>query len=262
MDYTNKTLILQGNEPTTWLHFLHTANNAEWLDYKLPTPTIITHTNAGTFLAWSINGFFGTNTSADFLNDVIARYLLTFNNVKCLQYAPTPTKNSHLTKKTYELSDIEKQLKSAYDFAHKNRFEQRSDVHYDHVFYAIKFEAERLIRHYNGVIPYKNLEQFALQNFSKEQSTLIAKCRNIWHWYEDRDFTIPQGRIHTMTRSEAIKIATLKRSNDKKNAVEIAIKLLQADGLKVNANSISKKCGVSNATAKKYMAELLSKATF
>jgi len=61
----------------------------------------------------------------------------------------------------------------------------------DFTFWAIKFHCEDLI-HSQGLASAEQLINFALTNFEgKEQSTLKAKCRSVWNYYEQRNWTIP-----------------------------------------------------------------------
>ena len=61
----------------------------------------------------------------------------------------------------------------------------------DFTFWAIKFYCEDLIRD-QGIPSASQLIQFALDNFEgKETSTLKAKCRSVWNYYEQRNWTIP-----------------------------------------------------------------------
>ena len=61
----------------------------------------------------------------------------------------------------------------------------------DFTFWAIKFYCEDLIKS-QGIPTASQLIEFALGNFEgKETSTLKAKCRSVWNYYEQRNWTIP-----------------------------------------------------------------------
>jgi len=54
-----------------------------------------------------------------------------------------------------------------------------------------------------GFVPYQLLEEFAYKNFYEhEKSTLRAKCRSIWDWYNSRDWTIPVNKRERKTKND------------------------------------------------------------
>ena len=66
----------------------------------------------------------------------------------------------------------------------------------DFIFWAIKLYAEDMIRNY-GQISYGIFEDWALTQFEdKERSTIRAKCRNIYAWYEARNWELPETKKH------------------------------------------------------------------
>jgi len=66
-----------------------------------------------------------------------------------------------------------------------------ADKFEDFTFWAIKFHCEDLIKS-QGMATAEQLIDFAYSNFEgKEYSTLRAKCRSVWNYYEQRNWSIP-----------------------------------------------------------------------
>jgi hypothetical protein len=58
------------------------------------------------------------------------------------------------------------------------------------------------------MIAYELIEDWAISQFEhKEQSTIRAKCRSVWNWYNNKDWELPKnkGRKSEMSRTEHIK---------------------------------------------------------
>lgn len=175
--------------------FLNNATGSEFLDFNLPIPNYLYHTAQGHIvIMWLINGYFGTAKSQEFLNDIIARFILSFS-----EYKPKRTKifekrengivaskNAHELKEFQGLKSIRKAKKVA----------ERANLTgtKDQVFYALKFYAEELIKE-TSICAFNDLYDFALDNFEyKDKSTLKAKCRSIINWYAERDFKIGRSK--------------------------------------------------------------------
>ena len=141
-----------------------------------------------------MDGYFGTRANTAYLNDIIARFLLTFREYKPKRVsAPPPTASLSLKQlgtyypKIYKLRELQ-QLKS---LANKKLPRANADKFEDYTFWAIKLYCEDLIKS-QGIPTADQLIDFALSNFEqKEKSTLKAKCRSIWNYYEKRDWKIP-----------------------------------------------------------------------
>ncbi len=182
-----------------WLHFYMSGNGSEFLDYKLPTPSYLEHYggSGGYAVAWLIDGKFHTLKGQAFLNDVIARFSISFADLspKRLPYKPNyqkSNKEAHILNKAYSLKSFSTRLKSIQT---KKEIPQRAEAFEDLIFWAIKLFAEDLIREYK-IIPYQLLEDFAVNQFlyKKDLSTLRAKSRNIFNWYEKRNFEIKEKK--------------------------------------------------------------------
>jgi hypothetical protein len=254
--YQNDTQI------TTWIYFYLKGTGSEFLDYKLPFPNVLQHINRGYYIGWQINGYPGTKEAREYFNDIIARFLITFKDYypEKLDFKPKLDKYTHIDlKSSYEL----KQFQNLKSIPIKKYVQKRAENinTIDQTFWAIKYYTEDLIREM-GFVPYELLEEFAFRHFyHKEKSTLRSKCKAIWNWYNERDWTIPQTRSFKMTRSErAKKNAELK----KQRAKAILFGFIQQnlfsneykrDG-KWNITKLSKATKLDPKTIRKYIKEI------
>ena len=137
----------------------------------------------------------------------------------------------------------------------------------DQIFWAIKIYTEELIKEFGeGVqVPYELLQDFAFRNFfdRKDKSTLRAKCRNIWNWYNERDWTIPKRKEWKMTRSERAKEnAKLKKQRARAILLGfiqnnlLASEYKKADG-SWNIKELSKATGLHRNTIRNHLKELI-----
>lgn len=252
-----------------WLHFFINGEGSEFLDYDLPIPTYLEHLNRGYAVAWLIDGYFGTKKGEEFLNDVIARFLLSFADLspQRLPYKPKyekDNKTAHILNKAYSLKKFSKSLKS---LPTKKKFApNRADMFEDFVFWAIKLYAEDLIRDF-GLIPYEQLEDFALNTFlnKKDRSTLKAKVKSIWNYYDERNWELPKKKHkqtkgeYKMTRIENMTKVNKERAEIKKRAILNITSGMFAEDYKFksskkwNIAKIAKELGIAKDTVKKYL---------
>ena len=253
---------------TTWLYFYLKGTGNEFLDYKLPFPNFLKHINIGYYVGWQINGYPGTEEAREYFNDIIARFLITFRdyNPEKLDFTPRADKYTHIDfKNIYELKQFQN-LKSIPVKKHVQiRAENINTI--DQTFWAIKYYVEELIQEM-GFIPYEMLEEFAYRHFyHKEKSTLRAKCRAIWNWYNDKNWNIiiktktnkTQG--DKMTRSErAKKNAELKQQRAKATLFGFIQQNLFSDeykrGDKWNITKLAKATKLDPKTIRKYIKEV------
>jgi len=230
------------------------GNGTEWIDVDLPTPSYHEHLTKGYLIAYALDGYFGTKANQNYLNDIIARFLVTFKNQKPYRILEKPsiTPAGKYLAKAYKLKELHV-LKSISTQKHA---QTRADKFDDSVFWAIKFHCEDLIST-QMIVTYEQLFYFATNNFEhKEVSTLRAKCRSIWNWYESRDWTIPTRKGLGMSRTENIKKVTAKKMQDNLTKVKKVIVGLEFMKEKINIANVSRDAKVSRNTAKKYMIEL------
>ena len=280
---TNTNSIIQKNdklypceydyEKNFFLLFHLMGSTADFLELGLPYPTYLERINKGYLIAWALEGSFNTIKNQSFLNDVIARFLLTFGdkNIRRLPYKPKfeNSKNAHVIKKAYNLKSFSTKLKS---LKKKEFIPQRAEMFEDVVFWAIKLYCEDLIREYK-VLSYAQVEDFAFHNFlaTKERSTLKAKCKNIYNYYEKRDFKLSNEKKYKdhqtylkeskMSRTEHLIKVHKQRRDSTKSVIESLITGVHADKYKkkngkFNAVLIAKATKISEKTVRKYLKEI------
>ena len=192
-------IITQNDKYHHWIVFKLLDYNifVDWIDYKLPIPNLhYMDSDLYLYIGWKINGYFGTTKSIDFLNDIIARFIITFkNNIERIDIKEPPKEMindcvGRTSKNTYELKEFSQKLES---LKTKKLPPSRSDMFDDYTFWAIKLFVEDTIQE-NGSIEYDYLEHWALTNFieHKERSTIKAKCRSVYEYYRKNHFKIPR----------------------------------------------------------------------
>jgi len=225
------------------------GDGAELFEYSLPHPASYERHGDYYIVSYIIKGYFHTIKSEAYLNDIIARFMLSMQVIST-DVSITTQKDKAIDLKLFQ------GLKS---IAIPKHFE-KVDCGRDNVFWSIKLYTEQLIKeHGEGkLIPHSILERYAFDNFvdrTKDKSTLKAKVRSIWNWYNERNWTIPK-RGSEMSRSEnAKRVSELKAEKTKAQIVGAieALKFLQE---KINIANVARQAQVSRNTAKKYLIEL------
>lgn len=239
----------------TWLAFKCSGDASELFEHNLPTPHYFQRENAALYaLGWLINGFFHTGKGVEYLNDIIARIILSMPVLEKIDIEPATRSTPIKLQQLQNAVSLPAKIRTRIDTA--NRYQ-------DTVFWAIKLQAERYIRVLGGWFPYEELERWAFSVFKapgdvKDRSTLRAKCRSIWHWYEKRNFTIPEGRKFTMSREDNIKRVNEQRKLDAKRKVLEAsngLTVRKKNG-KISIKAVSEHTGISAKTVSKYLKEL------
>jgi DNA-binding transcriptional ArsR family regulator len=253
----------------TWLYFfLWDASGDEFLEYNLPAPNYLLHAQAGVFIGWLINGYPGTKESREYFNDIIARFIIAYkqNKPERLSYKPNMQRKAIKdTKHSYELKNFQN-LPSLYWINKKKIWTSESVGTIDQIFWAIKLYTEELIKEFGEgtPIPYELLQDYAFRNFfdRKDKSTLRAKSRNIWNWYNERNWTIPKRKEWKMTRSERAKEnAKLKKQRARATLLGFIKDSLLADEYKKtdgtwNVTKLSKATKLSRPTIINHLKEL------
>lgn len=237
----------------TWLYFKASGDAMELLEHNLPMPNHFERLNANAYcLAWLISGYFHTGKGIAYLNDIIARLMLTMPIQRRIEEAPI-CKNE----KVHELRAFQNAISLPANL--KNKIDT-SNRYQDATFWAIKLQAEKLIRTFDGWFNYDLLESWAKDNFvpDKENSTIRAKCRSVWHWYDKQDFKIPEGRTFKMSRTENAKRLNEQRKLDSKQKVLDAANTLFVKNKngKLIVSKVAKEAEVNVKTAKKYLNEI------
>lgn len=222
------------------------GDGSELFEYELPFPHRYNRTGEVYNAEWLINGFFGTAKGIAYLNDIIARF--------CLSMEVISTKVTSSESGNIELSQFQG-LKSI--VRHKDY--ERGLSSKDNIFWAIKYYTEDLIKEYGEgkIVPYSLIESFAFARFidrAKDKSTLKAKCRSIWNWYDERGWITT--RRFRMSRQEAGINAARINAAKTKAKVQKAIAGLEFMQEKINIANVARDARVSRDTAKKYLFEL------
>jgi len=253
----------------TWLYFfLYGAKGDEFLEYNLSPPNYLLHAQRGVFIGWLINGYPGTAKAREYFNDIIARFIIAYKEHKPerLPYRPELARDAIKDLNTiHELKEFQN-LPSLY-WANKKKIKSHESVGtIDQVFWAIKLYTEELIKEFGeGIpVPYEIIQDYAFRNFfdRKDKSTLRGKCRNIWHWYDNRGWTIPKRKEWKMTRSERAKEnAKLKKQRARAILLGFIQNNLLADEYKKadgtwNVTKLSKATKLSRPTIINHLKEL------
>jgi hypothetical protein len=245
----------------TWLYFfLYDAIGDEFLEYNLPPPNYLLHAQRGVFIGWLINGYPGTKKSREYFNDIIARFIIAYKQHKPerLPYEPILEREAIIdTEHTRELKHFQN-LPSLYWANEKEIWTTNSAGTIDQIFWAIKIYTEELIKEFGeGVpVPYELLQDFAFRNFfdRKDKSTLRAKCRNIWRWYDERGWKVTR-RERALKNAQSIKE---KKRRQILNAVTGIMRdeYIKADGT-WNIYKLTKDLGMSDNTVRKHIKALI-----
>jgi ribosomal protein S17E len=210
---------------------------------------------------WYIDGYFETQKGVRFLNDIIARFKLS---AECRLHSFKTVNNENTT--PYKLKQFQG-LKSLVKERMAKEMEIKSLINSDYVYTCLVLQAEKYIKN-DGLIIYERLENWAFDNFldlSKDKSTLRAKCRNCWHWYNAREWQLyhtirikkDKGEIMATRQEHAKKIHT-KLANDTKKKVLNCITGMFAHEYKKpngkwNISKIAKDSGTTRPTVMKYL---------
>lgn len=244
------------------------ADGSEFLDYDLPFPNTVQHLNGFVRIMWLINGYTGTKKSREYFNDIIARFIISFADYEA-QRVPfkLDTIQNDTLHELKEFNGLESIKKRSYDISRSENMAHAQDQ----VFFAIKFYAEQLIVDF-GFCQYDRLEDFAVSNFldRKDKSTLKAKCRSIYYWYEERDFKITnyQKKYTTeeemeqlkMTRQEHINRVNKERAEKSERLIKNATSGLMSNEYKMksgkwNISKLAKELKLSRPTIMKYLSQ-------
>jgi len=231
----------------TLISFTLKGDGEELFEYDLPYPISYTRQSKDIYrVSFAINGTFTTIKGIRYLNDILARFTLSFEVIH--------TYKSLTNDEGVELSEF-RGLKSI----QRAKSYESVDIGQDNVFWSIKLYTEALIKESSGLVAYSLIESFALDRFidrAKDKATLKAKCRSIWNWYDEREWTIPSRKGLGMSRQEGAKKAHQKKAADTKAKVIGAIEALNFLQEKINIATVSRQAQVSRDTAKKYLVEL------
>ena len=244
----------------TWLHISFEDDISAELGNVIPYPHHHYMRNNKLVYCWLIDGFFDTLKGVQYLNDIIARFKITFETSQYLKHSiDNESFINPLKLKQFQ------GLKSR--AIQKIRQVTRFDSSKDFIFYTIKFYAEDLIKE-KTIFTQNELEDFAIINFidkAKDRSTLKAKCRNIHNYYLERNFE-PDGSKYIKkdkdlvmaTRQEHAKKITKNTSEKyKKKILNLITGIFKDEYRKKdgswNVTKIANDSGTTRPTVMKYL---------
>jgi len=247
------------NKFSTLLRIEGKGDLAELSEFKLPYPHEYSRIGNKYKIAWHIDGVFWTKSGTNFLNDILARFILSFENITHSTAHPISKKDNTLKLKLFQqLNSIKKQTFAA----NSNKFE-------DNVFWSLKLFVEHYISK-GGFCPYSSLESYAFNHFvdyTKDRSTLRAKCRSIWNYYDAREWQTQlqytkklTEEEYLMTRQENMKKQTKLKAEATRKKIINTITGMFADDYKKksgewNISKIAKEINVSRNSVYKYIKE-------
>lgn len=266
----NDSKIRQEKQITnTWIQLSFKDDISDSLGSVVPYPHYhYLNKNNVMVYAWLLDGFFETKNNINYLNDIIARFKITFDGSKYIKHQKT-TQCSLTPLKMRLFNGLTSRAKSIV----KEKY-QRAENRSDYVFWCIKLYCEDLIKR-DGIIIYNTLETWAFSNFldySKDKSTLRAKCRSTYNWYFERDFELGRSNkkyknmkeyqeLTMATRKEqAIKMHTELAEQTKRKVLNVAFGMFKADYIKpngaYNVSKIARDSGTSRNSVIKYLKEV------
>lgn len=246
------------NNLATLLEIKGEGDLYELFEYGLPYPHEYKRYGDSYTIAWHIDGVFFTKKSTDYINDILARFILSFDNIT--QSTAHPIKQQD--KSTLKL-ELFKQLNSI----KKNDFTADSNKYEDNVFWSLKLFVEHYISK-GGYCSYSVLEGYAFNHFIdhvKDKSTLKAKCRNIWNWYDARGWQTAlqyekkfTEEEYLMTRQENMKQQREARAKaTERKVIQTITGMFKEDYIKKsgkwNISKIAKEIGVARDSVYKYI---------
>jgi hypothetical protein len=258
----NKTYLLP-HKPTFWLHFTMRGSGVEWQDFNLPIPNYLTHHSGYYDIAWQIDGYFGTKAGIEYLNDIIGRVLVTFaeNKPERLLWKPDLKSADHYYPKIRKLSA----LLNLHSKPSRSKAPARADSFADYAFWAIKLYVEDRIREQGEgiMIAYELIEDWAMSQFEhKERSTIRAKCRSVWAWYDNKNWELPKGRKWKMSRTEHIKKVHLNRRAKTQNKIKAILddmflqETIKKKNGKYKISAIAELADIDTRTVSKHLKEM------
>lgn len=222
---------------------------------------------------WYIDGFFGTNKAIEFINDIKARFLISYpNKINEIRHFNTK-ENAYLHLKQFQ------GLKSrTIAIINKtNRFDGSTDF----IFWCLKLHAEDLIKEM-GCVYYEDLLSFGAANFGgtqtkscKDYSTLKSKCRSIVNYYIDKNYKLDRYEKKYKSQNElkelkmnrqenANRMSKLKKETTRQKIVALIYSLWSNDFKfhtgknigKWNVSKLSKELEISRPTLIKHLTEM------
>ena len=201
------------------------------LDENLPTPNKIQLMRGLVpkfAIMYHIAGYTGTKKSRAFFNDIVARFCLTLPVQERLPYE---LDTEYQTERIYHLKEFQSLKSLKTHFGAINYTPKNNDL----IFWSLKVYVEQNIIELGGFVPYQTVEIWAFGMFehkAKDKSTLRAKCRSVWTWYEERDWRLSLFAKEKKSKEEvmATRLEHIKKVNqNRKTKVKVAISTVLED---------------------------------
>jgi hypothetical protein len=228
------------------------GDGSEIFDYNLPVPNRYYRNSKEVYtIEYKIKGVFWTKKSVEYFNDILLRFNISMK-IKTIETTTINNSNDKL----FELKSFKglESIRKKIFIPNHNKFE-------DSVFWGLKLFTEHYIRHNNSFLPYQTLQDYAFTHYvdlAKDKSTLKAKCRSIWNYYNERDWKpqttyIKKPKEETMaTRLEHVKNLAKKKKQLNEQKIKNAIEHLQKENKKITAVAIAKLTKLHKNTTRKY----------
>jgi len=209
-------------------------------------------------LQYLLNGVFWTAKSSKYLNDMLLRLNISMD-IKSIEYKTVASAGND-----YELN-LFQNLKSLT----REVFIPRANKHEDSVFWGLKLFMEHYVSK-DGFVAYSTLFEYAHTHYHdhiKDHSTLKAKCRSIWNYYEAKNWEADKYiRRYTdeelkMSRQDHIKKVNEQRKNIARNKIINTITGILAEteykkkNGKWNISKLAKDLNLNRNTVSKYIKE-------
>ena len=272
-----KVNLLLPQKPTFWVHFQVWGDGTEWIDAGLPTPNYFyRYTSADGVLGdryaigYIFDGVFNTKKATQYLNDMIQRFIITLPIKERLMYRP----NGFMHGLIYKLKDLQALESIPAGGRIVPKLQQLQARHNSGRFWETKLWIELQIKQNGGegnVVSFDSLLDIVWNAWEwKDYSTCRAFARNIWRWYEARDWQYhilnfnktnkTEEEIY-MTRRERALTNSQKRAEEAKRKIVNATTGLMAQEYKKssgqwNVSKMAKELGMSRNTVMKYIKEV------
>ena len=211
-NYSKKTALSQarneilsgtGLQKNTWLHISFSDDISSELGNVIPFPHHHYMSNNKIVYCWLIDGFFDTLKGIQFLNDIIARFKITFETSQYLKH----TIDTESTLCPLKLKAFQNLKSRAVQKIIQN---SRYDGTRDFIFYCLKLHAELIIKE-KGIFSYDELEDFATQLIQYKTQNLrpsldgfkSAIALGLTNNSSNKDLGVCLSTVHTMKGQES-----------------------------------------------------------
>jgi len=240
----------------TTLLILHIQGDGEEIfEYNLPYPNKYIRKNEEEYIIeYHLKGVFRTKNSSEFLNDILLRFNISMQ-VKDVKTKVINQVENELELKKFSSSSNLKSLSNVI-------FTTRVNKYNDSTFWGIKLFVEHYIKKYGvGLIPFDTIFNYAYTHYVdhvKDFSTLKAKCRSIWNYYNERGWKTQlqytkkdQGEVMA-TRLEHVQNLAQQKTTRTKILIKGAIEELKKQNKKITIANIVKITKLHRNTISKY----------